>query len=144
MTSKKDEALRAFYDEISESILQADDTQLEEEAQESGTSIDADAERMRQLLARTFKSFRQRALVAAREKHEERTAKIAAQECQLPASPAERRALLDAVIAQHQQAGRMLIAQHREFTELTDDDVESWLQQFGALGLLEKTQGPEK
>jgi hypothetical protein len=78
--------------------------------------MDADAARMRQLLASTFKAFQQRALVAARKKHEERTAKITAQQFQLPASPGERRALLDAVIAQHQQAGRMLIAQHCDAT----------------------------
>ena len=142
--SKKDKALRAFYEEMSESFLQADDAELEEESQEFGTSMDADAERMRQLLASTFKMFQQRALVAARKKHEERTAKITAQQFQPPANPAERRALLDAVIAQHQQAGRMLIAQHREFKELTDEDVESWLQQFGALGLLEEKPGPEE
>ncbi|MPY88383.1 MAG: hypothetical protein GEU99_10695 [Luteitalea sp.] len=142
--SKKDEALRAFYEEMSESILQADDAELEEEYREGGMSMDADADRMRQLLANTFKTFQQRALVAARKKHEERTATISAQQFQLPASPEERRALLDAVIAQHQQAGRMLIAQHREFKELTDEDVESWLQQFGALGLLDKKPGSEK
>lgn len=142
--SKKDKALRAFYEEMSESILQADDAELEEESRKRGTSIDADADRMRQLLASTFKAFQQRALLAARKKHEERTAKITSQQFQLPASPGERRALLDAVIAQHQQAGRMLIAQHREFTELTDEDVESWLQQFGALGLLQGKPGSEK
>jgi hypothetical protein len=38
----------------------------------------------------------------------------------------------------------MLIAQHRDFTEMTDDDVESWLQQFGALGLLDAEAEPEK
>jgi hypothetical protein len=142
--SKKDKALRAFYEEMSESILQADDAELEEESRERGTSMDADADRMRQLLANTFKAFQQRALMAARKKHEETTAKITAQQFQLPASPAERRSLLDAVIAQHQKAGRMVIAQHREFKELTDEDVESWLQQFGALGLLEEKPGSDK
>ena len=38
----------------------------------------------------------------------------------------------------------MLIAQHREFEELTDDDVKSWLQQFGALGLLDVKPGSDK
>ena len=56
---------------------------------------------------------------------------------QLPTSSGERRQLLEAVIARHQQADRMLTAQHRDFKEMTDDDVESWLQQFGALGLLD-------
>lgn len=142
--NKKDEALRAFYEEMSESILQADDAELEEECRERGTSMNADVDRMRQLLANTFKTFQQRALVAARKKHQERTATINAQRFQLPASPEERRALLDAVIVQHQQAGQMLIAQHREFKELTDEDVESWLLQFGTLGLLDKRPGSEK
>ena len=139
--NKKDKALRAFYEEMAESILQADDAELEEEYRESGASMDADADRMRQLLANTFKAFQQRALVAARKKHQEQTTKISARQFQLPVSPQERRALLNAVIAQHQKAGRMVIAQHREFKELTDEDVESWLQQFGALGLLDLKSG---
>ena len=53
-------------------------------------------------------------------------------------------ALLDVTIAQHQQAGRMLTAQHRDFTKMTDEDVESWLQQFGALGLLDAKPEPNE
>lgn len=142
--SRKAKALRTFYEEMGESILQADDAELEEEYAHGGASIDGDAVRMQQLLAKTFKSFQQRALVAAKQKHQERTARISAQQFRLPANPQERRALLDAVIAQHQQAGKMLIAQHREFTELTDDDVESWLQQFGVLGLLDEKAGSQE
>jgi hypothetical protein len=92
----------------------------------------------------TVKRFKQRALVAAKEEHRQKAAQIATRRFRLPESVAEKRQLLDAVIAQHQQAGRMLTAQHRDFTEMTDDDVESWLQQFGVLGLLGAEAEPKE
>ena len=103
---------------------------------EEGRAPEDVAAQTRQLLQNTMKKFRQRALVAAREEHEREQARFAAIKCELPKNPKERRQLLDALIAQHQQAGQVLTAQHRDFAEMTDEDVESWLQQFGALGLL--------
>ncbi|MCX6543521.1 MAG: hypothetical protein NTV05_03805 [Acidobacteria bacterium] len=134
--SKRTE-LRALHDALAESVLCSSDEELIEEVREEGLNPDAVAEDMRALLFRTLKTFQQRALVAAREQHREKAARLAAKSFRLPTSPAERRQLLDAVIAQHQQAGRMLTAQHRDFNEMTDEDVESWLQQFGHLGLLD-------
>jgi hypothetical protein len=134
--SKRDE-LRAFREALADAVLSASDDELIEEVRDEGLDPNAVAEETRALLLKTVKDFKQRALIAAREQHRQKTARLAAQRFQLPSSPKERRQLLHAVIAQHQQAGRMLIAQHRDFEELTDEDVESWLQQFGALGLLE-------
>jgi hypothetical protein len=140
----KQRQLRAFRKGLADSVLSASDDELVEEVRDEGLDPHIVAEETRALLLKTVKDFKQRALASAREQHRQRAARLAAQQYQLPASPAERRQLLDAVIAQHQQMGRMLIAQHRNFEELTDDDVESWLQQFGALGLLDKTPGPDK
>lgn len=141
--SKQDE-LRALRNGLADSVLSASDAELIDEVRDEGLDPDAVAEETRALLLKTVKDFKQRALVAAREQHRQKAARLTAQRYQLPASPEERRQLLDAVIAQHQQMGRMLIAQHRDFKELTDDDVESWLQQFGALGLLDAKPDTDK
>jgi hypothetical protein len=134
--SKRKE-LRALHEALADSVLSSSDDDLIEEVRQEGLDPDAVADRTRALLLTTVKTFQQRALVAARQQHQEETARLATRRFRLPASPAERRQLLEAVIAQHQQAGQMLIAQHREFKEMTDEDVESWLQQFGHLGLLD-------
>ena len=141
--SKRDE-LRALQKGLSESVLSTPDEQLLEEVKEEGLDPKVVADETRALLMNTVKSFKQRALVAAKEEHRQKAAQIASRRFRLPESAIGKRQLLDAVIAQHHQAGRMLTAQHRDFTEMTDDDVESWLQQFGALGLLGKETEPEE
>lgn len=141
--SKQDQ-LRGLRKGLADSVLSDSDDALIDEVRDEGLDPDAVAEETRALLLKTVKDFKQRALIVAREQHRQKTARLETQRYQLPTSPEERRQLLDAVVAQHQQMGRMLIAQHRDFKELTDDDVESWLQQFGALGLLDAKPGTDK
>lgn len=140
--SKRDE-LRALQKGLAESVLSTPDEQLLEEVKEEGLDPTVVAEETRALLMNTVKRFKQRALVAAKEEHRQKAAEIANRRFRLPESADEKRQLLDAVVAQHQQAGRMLTMQYRNFTEMTDDDVESWLQQFGVLGLLGPEAEPE-
>ena len=135
--SKRDE-LRALREGLADSVLSASDEALIEEVRDEGLDPDAVAEETRTLLLKTVKNFKQRALIAAKEQHQKNVERLAVSQFQLPSTPGERRQLLHAVVAQHQAAGRALIAQHRDFKEMTDEDVESWLQQFGALGLLDK------
>ena len=51
---KKSDRLRALYDELAESVLDATEAELAEEA-----DINADADRMRTLFANTFAAFQQ-------------------------------------------------------------------------------------
>lgn len=129
--------MRLFFEALADNVEKLTDEELLAEVREEGQSPEDVAKQTRMLLQSTVKKFKQRALVSAKQQHQRQEARYADERFQLPTNPAERRQLLDAVIARHQQAGRMLTAQHRDFTEMTDDDVESWLQQFGALGLLD-------
>lgn len=129
--------MRALFEALADNMESLSDAEVLAEAREEGGSPEEIATQARLLLRNTLKKFKQRALVAAKEQHQQKAAHLAVTRFQLPTSQLERRQLLDMVIVQHQQAGRMLIAQHRDFKEMTDDDVESWLQQFGALGLLD-------
>ena len=128
---------RSLHEALTKALFEATEDDLAADVREEGLDPDAVAGEMRSLLSKTVKDFKQKALRAAKEQHREKAAALADVRFQLPPSAAERRQLLDAVISQHQQAGRMLIAQHRDFTALSDEDVDSWLQQFGALGLLD-------
>jgi hypothetical protein len=134
--------MRALFEALADSVEGLSDEEVLAECREDGRSPEDVAKRTRAVLQNAVKGFRQRALIAAKEKHLESAAKIAAKKFRLPDSLTERRALLDAVIAQHQQAGKLLTAQHRDFSEMTDEDVESWLQQFGHLGLLDPKAEP--
>ena len=134
--------LRALFEALADSVDALTDDELLAECREEGRSPEDVASDTRAVMRDAVKGFKQRSLVAAREKHRESAARIASTTFRLPESPAERRALLSAVIAQHQQAGRLVTAQHRDFSEMTDEDVESWLQQLGHLGLLDRKAEP--
>lgn len=127
----------ALFDALADNLENLSDEEVLAEVLEEGRDPDDVAKETRLLLQNTVKKFKQRALLAAKEQHQRNEAHLAAMRFELPTSSTERRQLLSAVIARHQQAGRMLMAQHRDFKEMTDEDVESWLQQFGALGLLD-------
>ena len=133
--------MRAFFEALADNVDSLSDEEVLAEVREEGRPPENVAKQTRSVLQNAVKKFKQRALIAAKEQHQQRAARLTEMRVQLPSSPAERRQLLDAVIAQHQHAGRMLTAQHRDFDEMTDDDVESWLQQFGALGLLDAKPG---
>jgi hypothetical protein len=129
--------IRALFEALADNVESLGDEELLAEVREEGRDPEGVAKQTRLLLQNTVKKFKQRALLAAKQQHKRNEARLAAMRFELPTSSTERRQLLSAVIVRHQQAGRMLIAQHRNFEEMTDDDVESWLQQFGALGLLD-------
>jgi len=140
--SKRDE-LRALQKGLAESVLSTPDEQLLEEVKEEGLDPTVVAEETRALLMNTVKRFKQRALVAAKEDHRQKAAQLATQRFRLPEGADEKRQMLDVVVAQHQQVGKMLTMQYRNFKDITDDDVESLLQQFGVLGLLDAGAEPE-
>jgi hypothetical protein len=140
--SKRDE-LRALQKGLAEAILSTPDEQLLEEVKEEGLDPRVVAEETRELLMNTVKRFKQRALVAAKEEHRQKATQLATQRVRLPEDADEKRQMLDAVVAQHQQVGRMLTLQYRNFNDMTDDDVESLLQQLGVLGLLDTEAEPE-
>jgi hypothetical protein len=63
--------------------------------------------------------------------------------CYLPESATERRQLLRGVLRERPEFQEIVMtAQHREFSELTDDDVASFLRQLKILGLLDVPASP--
>jgi predicted transcriptional regulator len=136
MKSTKDEALRALYEEFAENALEASDEEIVQELKDEGATVEAVAEHMRSVLRLTWKTHQQAALREARERYQREANTLKAKTWAVPTSAAARRQLLTGVLTSRPEAGLALSAQFRDFNEMTDEDVESWLQQFGHLGLL--------
>jgi hypothetical protein len=138
MTSKKNEALRALYEEIAESVLEAPDEEIVQETQDDGNTVAAVADHMRNVLRSTWKTHQQASLREAREKYQREAIALKSKAFRVPTSAPGRRQLLMGILAARPEAGKTISAQFRDFSDMTDEDVESWLQQFGYLGLLPK------
>jgi Fic family protein len=144
MSNKRTDAekLDAISDALSDSLLGATDEEILEEARLIGLNTSVEAGRVRALMLGTVKAYQQRALREARQSYDaqaQQSAKIVA----IPSTPAKRRELFSFVLAKQPQYAELFTAQHREFTDLTDSDIESYLEDLDELGVLEKLK-PDK
>jgi uncharacterized damage-inducible protein DinB len=144
MTSKKDEVLRALYEEIAEGIAEAPDAEIVEECKAEGESVEQVANHMRDVLRGAWKGFQQKSLREAREKYQRTTSALKAASIQLPVTAAERRQMFTRVLARRPEVGKTIHMQFRDFDQISDEDVETCLQQFAQLGLLSDSSGQDK
>jgi uncharacterized damage-inducible protein DinB len=136
MTSKKEEALRALYEEIAESLAEAPDADIVEECKADGESVEHVADHMRDVLHSAWKGFQQRSLREAREKYQRTASVLKTTAIRLPRTAAERRQLFTGVLARQPEVGKTIHMQFRDFNQMSDEDIETCLQQFAQLGLL--------
>jgi uncharacterized damage-inducible protein DinB len=144
MTSEKDEVLRALYEEIAESIAEAPDAEIVEECKAEGESVEQVANHMRDVLRGAWKGFQQQSLREAREKYQRTTSALKATSIQLPVTAAERRQMFARVLARRPEVGKTIHMQFRDFDQISDEDVETCLQQFAQLGLLSDSSGQDE
>ena len=144
MNSKKDDVLRAFYDEIAESVAEAPDADVVEECSAEGESVEQVAHHMRDVLRTAWTGFQQRSLREAREKYQRTTSVLKATVIQLPVTPAERRQMFTGVLARRPDVGKTIHIQFRDYDQMSDEDIETSLQQFNQLGLLSDGDDEEK
>jgi hypothetical protein len=133
--TKREEKARALYDALADSVIEASEKEIADESRESGESPEQVAAHMRQLLRRTWTEFRQRPLKEARQTYLRAASLVEKTKPELPSTPEARRQLLVGILAKHRES-EQLMAQFRDFEEMTDEDVQSWLEHFGHLGLL--------
>jgi len=140
-----EEELAAIMNALAESVAEASDGEILAETQEEGADPAEAAEHVRNVLLNAAKTYRQRRLREAQQQYEFHIAAMQERTYNLPATAEERQKLLDLVFAQ-QPAMRsaLLTAQHRDFTSLTDTDVESCLKQLQELGLLDELSESEE
>jgi len=140
---KHEEAVMRLMSGLADSIEEASAAEILEDAEKSGVSLLDEAEEVRGVLRWAGRSFLQRKLRESRAAYETAVAELQRESCDLPESAKERRQLLQVVLRERPQFQEIVMtAQHREFSELSDDDVTSFLRQLKILGLLDLPASP--
>lgn len=135
--------LRAVWDAFAESIAESSDEEVLAEAREEGEDPHETAQRVRSALRDAVKSLQQRRLHEAEHQYKRRITEIYERQHRLPATPEQRRELLSLVFSRiPAMQTAVLTAQHREFSSLTDEDIESYLKQLDELGVLDRLGEP--
>lgn len=104
----------------------------------------AAATAVRSILQGAIKTFRSERRRKAAEEHVLAVGRLAAHRAKLPASTADRRALLGSVVGKRPQMPEGMTLQFRNFASLSDADVESALKQLDALGMLQDDEGSDQ
>jgi hypothetical protein len=135
--------LRAIMYALAESIAQASDEEILAEVREEGDNPEIEAEHIRSRLRDTAKAYQQQKLRAAQQQYDAHIAGMRNKEYALPTTPGARRTLLAAVFARIPELQTALLtAQYRDFSNLTDADIESQLKQLKELGVLDNLPPP--
>ena len=135
--------LLAIMNALAESVADASDADVLAEDREAGEDPGRTAARVHALLGRAAKDYEQRRLREAQKAYDQRVRTLRARPYALPRMPEDRRKLFVLVMSRKPEIGAALLtAQHREFKDLTDADVQSCLEQLAALGVLDELQGP--
>jgi hypothetical protein len=121
---------------VSHSIIEASDEEIREDARQAGVDLQAHAADMKTRFADIAKRIRQKKLTAAKEAYQIEVEKLAKRTFHLPSSPAEQRALLQLIAAQHAAGSGLFTAKFRDLEKFSDSDVASLLEELAALGLI--------
>jgi len=135
--------LHRVLNALAEDLANVSDIELVAEARAAGRDPARSAGELRDLLLGTVKDFKDKRRRAVERAHQASVERLNAARFALPETPAEQRALL-AVALERRPDVREMTVQHRDFTELSDDDVASLLKQLQHLGVLDDTGGTEK
>ncbi len=127
----------AILDGLADYVETAPAENLLEDARSAGKDPAETAVEMKSILLDAVTGFEQRKLKAARRVHEERVRSMSTRSYSVPASADERRAVLFGLFARNPEMGAVLTTQHRNFKEMTDEEVASALNELAELGLLE-------
>jgi hypothetical protein len=114
-----------------------------EDAGKTGVNLLDEAEEVKGVLRSVGRSYLQRKLRESRAAYETAVGSLQRENCDLPESAEERKQLLQGVLRDRPQFQDIVMtAQHCEFSELSDDDVTSFLRQLKSLGLLDMPASP--
>jgi len=128
--------LENICDALAKSVLEMSDEEILAEARDDGDDVAAAAEEVRQVLRNTLKAHKQRRLVEAQQQYELKMVAMFQREYSLPESPEDKRALFLGILNTNPTVNSALTMQHRNFQELSNEDIESYLKQFVELGIL--------
>ena len=132
-----EEDLRHLSEAVAESVADMTEAEVLAEAMAEGVDVHAVAEELRGMAREIAREVRLRPLQDARRHYERERDALAARVVRLPASPSERRALLQQTLARKPELQPYLTAAARELNDLPDGDIESMLRQLAALGCID-------
>lgn len=140
MTNKTQQQIREIKnlaEGVSEFYRGASDEEIRSDLAEQGGDAAGYAEEARRSAMDALASFRKKRLADARAEYERKRDELDQGGFILPDTPDERQKLLVSVLARHAQSKAILTLHHREFDQMTDEDVTTLLQQLGVLGLVD-------
>ena len=138
------ERLARILDNLGEHIRIAPGDELLDISREEGRDPARVNARIKTLLRATFKEYQQKFLAEARQGYERELATISEGNFHLPKTPAARRTLFLAALAQAPQLTPAFTLQNRQLTDLSDEDIECHLRKLAQLGVLRAIRLPEE
>jgi hypothetical protein len=140
---KYEEDLMHLMFGLAESLAEAPEPDILGEAGQNRVNLLDEAEEVRGIMRSAGRQYLQRRLRKSRQAYETAVAEMKGKHCDLPEAPAERRQLLNAILRERPDLEPIVMtAQHRNFNELTDEDVTSFLRQLKILGLTDLPAEP--
>ena len=128
--------LEILFANLTQGVENASPEDLLAEAKAEGQDTEQTASSVRATLFDAVRSFEQRKLHAARHGYKKRSADLKGRRCVLPSTPGERLALLKRAARNDERVAKVT-ARFRDFKDLTDEDVQSALEDLMELGALD-------
>ena len=130
-------AWKSLCDGLAESVLEMSEDSVLEMVREEGQEPLVAAARVRSVLQAADRECRQRELALAAERHRRTVARLQRRQYRLPQGHDAQRAWLLSLLRHNPGLGKGLTLQHREFSEISDSEVEGYLKQLVELGVAE-------
>ena len=128
--------LETLFANLAQGVENASPEDLLAEAKAEGQDTEQIASNVRATLFNAVRSFEQRKLHAARHGYRKRSTELKSRRIVLPSTPTERLALLKRAAGNDERVAKVT-ARFRDFKDLTDEDVQSALEDLIELGALD-------
>ena len=123
-------------EELAASIETSEPAELAADFRDSGDDLSVIENRMKTAAIKGIKAFKQQGLHHARERYQQSSLRIGRQLRSLSGSSDDRRRRLFSALQAHPGIEASLTIQHRDFGEMTEDDINSALEEMEILGVL--------
>jgi GrpB-like predicted nucleotidyltransferase (UPF0157 family) len=130
------EETERVLEELGSLIEAAEPAEVAADLKEGGHDLSEVEARMKTAALAGIKSFKQKGLHRARERYQESSSRIERRTQRLTGSSADRRRRFFDVLETNPGLRSSLTVQHRDFNEMTEDDIDSALEEMEILGVL--------
>ncbi len=125
-----------ILEELAASIESAEPTEIAADLKDGGFDLSEVESRMRAAALSGIKVFKQKGLHRARERYQESSARIERRARGLTGSSADRRRRFFHALETNPGIRSSLTVQHRDLNEMTEEDIDSALEEMEILGVL--------